>query len=329
MVKETVQPLVIFHSHHLIPLIYFRRKPYIRLQMSIKQEDYDHFGFPLQSLQNQAFTSAMADTGCQSCLAGFRIIKKLGLSTRDLIPVDLRMHAADNHNIHILGAAILRLSAKSGKGEERSTRQMVYVTNSTDKFFLSREACSDLGIISHNFPAMDEVKETSLNGSIGAATNSTPPSQHGCQCLKRTKPPPIPTSLPYPATEANREKLQQYLLDYYSSSTFNVCEHQTLPLMEGPPMRLMIDPQASPTAHHSPIPVPFHWQDDVKDGLDRDVKLGVLEPVQNLLHGATEWLSVPRKMAHPEGPSISSHSTSMPPGKRTTPNHPSPFHKAR
>ena len=35
-------------------------------------------------------------------------------------------------------------------------------------------------------------------------------------------------------------------------------------------MRLMIDP------HHSPIPVPLHWQDEV---LDRDVRLGVLEPV--------------------------------------------------
>ena len=30
---------------------------------------------------------------------------------------------------------------------------------------------------------------------------------------------------------------------------------------------------------HSPIPIPLHWQDDVKAGLDRDVRLGVLEPV--------------------------------------------------
>ena len=41
----------------------------------------------------------------------------------------------------------------------------------------------------------------------------------------------------------------------------------------------MIDPQAIPTAHHSPIPVLLHWQDEVKAGLDRDVRLGVLEPV--------------------------------------------------
>ena len=49
--------------------------------------------------------------------------------------------------------------------------------------------------------------------------------------------------------------------------------------MNSPPMRLIIDPNATPTAHHSPIPVPLHWQDAVKAGLDRDVRLGVLKPV--------------------------------------------------
>ena len=44
-------------------------------------------------------------------------------------------------------------------------------------------------------------------------------------------------------------------------------------------MYLMIDPKATPTAYHSPIPIPIHWQDSVKAGLDRDVRLGVLEPV--------------------------------------------------
>ena len=95
------------------------------------------------------------------------------------------------------------------------------------------------------------------------------------------KAPPPPPALPYPATEDNREKLQQFLLNHYRASTFNVCEHQSLPLMEGPPMRLMIDSNATQTAHYSPIPVPLHWQDEVKAGLDRDVRLSVLEPVPN------------------------------------------------
>ena len=49
--------------------------------------------------------------------------------------------------------------------------------------------------------------------------------------------------------------------------------------MSGPPLHLMVDPEAKPTAHHTPIPVPIHWQDEVKADLDRDVRLGILEPV--------------------------------------------------
>ena len=49
--------------------------------------------------------------------------------------------------------------------------------------------------------------------------------------------------------------------------------------MAGPPLRLMVDPEARPVASHTPIPVPVHWQDDVKAGLDQDVRLGVIEPV--------------------------------------------------
>ena len=97
-----------------------------------------------------------------------------------------------------------------------------------------------------------------------------------CDCPPRQKP---PTELPFPATEDNRESLQQWLLEYYKSSTFNTCEHQPLPLMDSVPMRLMVDPEAEPIAHHTPVPVPLHWQDQVKAGLDQDVALGVIEPV--------------------------------------------------
>ena len=93
------------------------------------------------------------------------------------------------------------------------------------------------------------------------------------------KPPPIPEKLPYPATEENREKLEKWLLEYYKGSTFNVCEHQPLPLMSGPPLEIHVDPEAEPQAVHTPIPVPVHWQKSVKAGLDRDVRLGVIEPV--------------------------------------------------
>ena len=232
-------------------------QPFIRLSMGTQREDYEHFGFKLHTPPAQAFISAMADTGCQSCLAGFKVVKKLGLSTKDLIPVTLKMHAADNRDIKILGATILRLSGKGPFGKERSTRQVVYVTNHTDKLFLSREACIDLGIISHQFPLMGEAKgcNPSPPQSINATTEVAKdhPVQE-CTCPKRTKPPPYPTYHTIPCYRGEQRKAKAA-------------------------MRLMINPQATPTAYHSPIPVPLHWQDDVKAGLDRDVRLGVIEPV--------------------------------------------------
>ena len=45
-------------------------------------------------------------------------------------------------------------------------------------------------------------------------------------------------------------------------------------MMSGPPMGLMIS-DAKPVAYHAPIPVPVHWQEQVKAGLDQDVQLGV------------------------------------------------------
>ena len=167
-----------------------------------------------------------------------------------------------------------------------------------------------LGIISQKFPTVGEaLSPTTLSSPISAeaipptnvnpshmrdstsTVDATPPNNANprhtpesasttpCNCPPRQKPPPRPTKLPYPATETNRAPLQQWLLNYYASSTFNVCEHQPLPFMHGRPMHLMVDPNATPVAHHSPIPVPIHWQDDVKAGLDRDVELGVIEPV--------------------------------------------------
>ena len=39
-------------------------------------------------------------------------------------------------------------------------------------------------------------------------------------------------------------------------------------MIEGPPMRLLINPTAEPVAVHTPIPVPIHWREEVKAALD-------------------------------------------------------------
>ena len=100
-----------------------------------------------------------------------------------------------------------------------------------------------------------------------------------CSCPIRTKPPALPHALPIPATDANRAALQNWILDRYRSSTFNTCDCQTLPLMEGPPLELHVDPEAKPIAVHKLIPIPLHVHQDVNASIDRDGKLGILEAV--------------------------------------------------
>ena len=98
----------------------------------------------------------MADTDCQSCLASDNILHPLGLTEHDLISVTTKMHAANTNRITILGATVLRFSGKSETNEIINTQQIVYITDSCSKIFLSREVCVTLGIISSSFPTISE-----------------------------------------------------------------------------------------------------------------------------------------------------------------------------
>ena len=228
-------------------------QPFVSLTIRASHRDYRALGFTLGTPSKSVNQPAMADTGCQSCLAGIIVLYRLGLTPSDLIPGTMRMHAADNKDINILGATMLHITAKNANGRIFETRQMVYITDCSEKFFLSRGACVDLHIIPKDFPKIGETAhlcDAVLRNETGSPDSSP---TNLCDCPRRRKPPPPPRRLPFPATDENRERLQKYLLDFYRSSTFNTCDHQPLPLMEGPPMELMIDPTANPVAYHTPI----------------------------------------------------------------------------
>ena len=169
----------------------------------------------------------MADTGCQSCLAGIEILDRLGITLQELLPVTLKMHAVNNNGIKILGAAILRFIGEDQNKNQVETRQITYITDCSDKIFLSREACTSLRMITPNFPMVGETTLNSANSaSISGDQASIPPD---CTCPRSELPPPMPKELPCPPTTAKRASLQQFPLKHYHSSTFNTCEHQPYP----------------------------------------------------------------------------------------------------
>ena len=197
----------------------------------------------------------------------------------------------------LIGGIILIFTGTNPQtGAIRSTRQLSYVSRSVPYPFLSREACTDLGTIPASFPA---IGSCDIPATAAAATASHKPCSNTgvsrpedlpCSCPLRQPPPSAPPSLPCDPTKENLPQLKQYILDRYAASGFNTCEQQPLPLMtDSPPLRLFVDETAMPVAIHSPAAIPIHWAEQVKAGLYRDVRLGVIERVP--LNTPVRWCS--------------------------------------
>ena len=128
----------------------------------------------------------------------------------------------------------------------------------------------ELGIISPSFPL-----PYALNDKVQVVDVGNPVDLPPCGCPKRTEV-PDPPIMPYEPREENVPKLKEFIMNYYASSTMNLCSHKTLPEVTGPPLNILVNPDAVPVAVHTTAKVPTHWMREVKEQLDRDVKMGIL-----------------------------------------------------
>ena len=251
--------------------------PIVLAQLTPLPEDHFALGYPIGSKAklSKVTVPMVADSGCQSSIIPLASALSMGYDKKDIMPVKLSMRGAINEDLAVEGGIIVEISINDDLGKPRKTRQLVYVSPKMEKAFLCREAMEKLDIIPRHFP---EITTTQMAHHM----SSTDKPELTCNCPKRGQGvPPLPTSIPpgLSATEQDVPRLKEWLLDYYGATTFNICEHQTLPMMSGEPLKLYVDPDAKPIAAHRPAIVPIHWQEQVYNDLERDVKLGVLEKV--------------------------------------------------
>ena len=274
--------------HHTYDLFrgWLKRKPEphpaITVTMTLCEPAYKDLHLPSPRVTTkQSNLSSLPDTGAQMVVAGVPQLHGLGVTKKELIPLSNGISAADNSGLGLLGGVLVSISGQGEDGTIFTTKQLCYIAENIDCLFLSRQACRDLGIIGEDFPSIGMFPKTpsSLSSMSGASTPSNDPSRP-CSCPARTLPPLPPTELPYPPTLDNIKKLEDWIKDRYASSAFNQCSHQPLPLIKStPPLKLYVDESARPVAVHKPVPIPMHWLKPVKEQLDKDVRLGVLEPV--------------------------------------------------
>ncbi len=95
---------------------------------------------------------------------------------------------------------------------------------------------------------------------------------------ERFPPPARSLEISFPPQEENIPKLDAWLKNAFAARPFNA-ETQPIPNLERPKIRINLKPVAVLKTTHTPIAVPFHWKTAVKSQLDRDVTMGIIEPV--------------------------------------------------
>ena len=239
----------------------------------------------------------LVDTGAQMVVCGLSTVYAMGMKKSNLIPVGLKIKAADQGNMKLLGGILIKITGTDSNGNKRVSKQIAYVAENVNRVFLSRKACEDLGIVGQSFPRVGEfpapTEQECFNQSVELVNKHNKACSSlisNCNCPVRELPPSPPSTCPYPPTPENIENLESWIRDHYKSSTFNTCNNQPLPLMGGsPPLELFIDKDARPVACHKPGRIPIHFKEEVEREIRRDVKLGVLEEVPP--NTPTTWCS--------------------------------------
>ena len=200
---------------------------------------------------------------------------------------EVRLFAANKKQLTVLGALPVHIKVKSADGtSEISMRDLLYVVEELADSYLSRETLVGLGSIPEYFPMPPprrEYGEVSAIRGTASDMEEDKPCHQGviskgeaapCGCPIRVTA-PDPTSMPHPATEEYRKQNEDFLRQYYGPSSFNVCKHQSLPMMHGPALEIHLKEGAVPHAIYTPAEVSVHWREKVKADM-RDVELGVL-----------------------------------------------------
>ena len=180
------------------------------------------------------------------------------------------------------------------------SRQLVYVASNLQGFYLSEKSLKDLNIIHDEFP---QTLLSTMDMKAHSAKNET---VENCKCLPRSNAPERPKKIPFPPMKNNKNKLRSWLIEEFSCSAFNTCSHQQLKVMTWRPMDIVFKDDHKPHAVHTPIPVSRHWKDRVKMEIDRDVRLGIIEPVPQgtPVKSCSRMVVMPKKDGAPQKPSI-------------------------
>ena len=222
---------------------------------------------------------AVADSGAQVSIFPSKMLQGNTPITFAPSPSKTDIRGADGSPLVVTGAVDSTVAATNQSGEIISTEVKFYMVENVSECYLSWDAMRGLRIVNEHFP------EAGSGDRHDCSLCTLSADVQACTCTPRTRPPPAPEKLPFAPSPHRIPDMKKWLLERYASSTFNKCTHQVLPEMDGPPLEIHLQENASPRHVSTPATIPLHWQERVKRDLDNDVKMGVIEPVTE----PSEW----------------------------------------
>jgi hypothetical protein len=122
-------------------------------------------------------TMTVADTGATVVCGETELMQGMGLKLNQLLPTNLTLFTADKKSLTVLGAVPVIISVKCGDGSTATTRDMLYIVEELTSVFVSRDALSNLGIVSKEFPKVaTNVSRASAGWPGSRGSVRTPPS---------------------------------------------------------------------------------------------------------------------------------------------------------
>ena len=207
------------------------------------------------------------------------------LTTNNLIPSKKVVQAVRSFTLMCQGWLSLEFIVNG-----RSTKQTMYKCQKIQHLYFSKAACIDIEILPKDFPnptatitpiadiAMQYIPLTSRHKKSDAS-----PKHDRVEEKLPTRPP----KLPFLPTEQNIHRLKNWLLEHFAEIAFK--NNGEYPPISGPATCIHLKEGAVPKARHSPVPVPFHLKEPVRQALWEDVKRGIITLVPFSM--PTDWCS--------------------------------------
>ena len=220
--------------------------------------------------QNEAQSiQVVPDTGAQVSVCTPDMIKQLNVKQEDLIKPTYLLKNASGSRLNLIGYCSINFHHNNEVVEE-----FVFVTEDVSNFYLSCKLCKELLLVPNDFPNSKVI--------------NLPDRVNTIQSESKLKLPNRPTKTPFPPTEDNLLKLENWLLDAFAASSLNVDhdEDDPLPLMgekkyAGNKHRIHLTEDAQDNKHiiRTPIPVAYNWKEIVQRQLDKLTAMNVLRKV--------------------------------------------------